>query len=496
MSTVVPSKGHRHTQSALSPSPAASSKNPQNPHHLNLHSHAQNSQSEMSDSYQSNPTTPPRTPRRNDQSSQNRTIDTGSKQKSRNKIRPKAVLMSPAGTQKGRSTPPLTSVQSGGMMASAKPMSTPSTMAYAGATFHASPAPSALPIPSFYSKSVPDSPGMKGFKVKAESLSDSPTPPLPALNTPSQQKAQFQREESPLDFFFKADREQKARTKSASSTQNTVSATGPFNPPRPSPRVSHTPPATRNQASPSTIFAMELDGDGSAGSPIGPAFSTPYAERIKAARPRQPFTPEGQSAFDRSEALKAYLFSGQQPPSMPTAPVNLFPAAQTSPVASPSSIAPLYPSKSAGYSQRSHQNNFPLPYDSKPPIHAPRPSGRSSGLRQEVTPSKTPTKPQEGNAGYPTSPIPSRTYGNANSSDQNNFIGSIKSHTSPHGVSSVDRSADIQGMEDSLRKLLKLDSAGSSGVGSLPGATVSAPNYVGGRPRPSLNGMHDGVMGS
>ena len=51
----------------------------------------------------------------------------------------------------------------------------------------------------------------------------------------------------------------------------------------------------------------------------------------------------------------------------------------------------------------------------------------------------------------------------------------------------------------SLRKILKLDSAGNSGVagqvGSMPAAAVSVPNYVGGRP-PPMNGMHNGVMGS
>jgi hypothetical protein len=51
-------------------------------------------------------------------------------------------------------------------------------------------------------------------------------------------------------------------------------------------------------------------------------------------------------------------------------------------------------------------------------------------------------------------------------------------------------------MEESLRRILKLDSARSSGVvgGSLPAAS-SVPNYVDGRP-PPMNGRHNGVMGS
>lgn len=523
MSTVVPPKGHRHrhTQSAVTPSAAASSQNPQNPHHLNLQSHGQNSQSEMSDSYQSGPTTPPRTPRRTDQPSQNRSTNSvghenGSKQKSRNKNRPKSVMTSPAVTRKRRNTPPLTGAGSGGMPSSTKPISTPSTTAYAGATFHASPAPSALPIPSFYSKSVPESPGVKGLKMKDASLSNSPTPPVPASNTPVQQKTQGEREESPLDFFFRADREEKARAKSASSSQNAVTATGPFNPPLQSPRVSQTPPATSSQsharhsskASPSAMFAMELDGEGSTGSPIGPAFSTPYADRINAARPHIP-SQDAQAATDRSQALKAYLFASPKLSSSSTPSANPFSAnaasaeAPTMPAVNQPFMNPLHHSRSAGFTQRSSHNNYPLTYDQKQTTYAPRTSGRTSGLRQEVTPTRTPTKTPDRNTGYSSSPTPSRTYGNASASDSNDFIGNIKSQTlvqrSPHRVTSGDRSADIQGMEDSLRKILKLDSAGSSGVagqvGSMPAAAVSAPNYVGGRP-PPMNGMHNGVMGS
>jgi hypothetical protein len=147
-----------------------------------------------------------------------------------------------------------------------------------------------------------------------------------------------------------------------------------------------------------------------------------------------------------------------------------------------------------------------LSYDPKPPNHAPRITGRTSGLRQEVTPTMTPTRTPDRDTGYSTSPTPHRTYGNSNtsSSDTNDFIGNIKPHaslvhSSSHSISSGDRSADIQGMEDSLRKILKLDSAGSSsvtgGIGSVPAAAVSVPDYVGGRP-PPMNGMHNGVMGS
>lgn len=86
--------------------------------------------------------------------------------------------------------------------------------AYAGPTFHASPAASSLPMPKFYSKSVPDvnkSSSMQAAMKEAAELSsdqseDSPTPAF-AQRVGDEQV----REESPLDIFFKADREQKER---------------------------------------------------------------------------------------------------------------------------------------------------------------------------------------------------------------------------------------------------------------------------------------------
>ncbi|KAL8687553.1 MAG: hypothetical protein Q9224_005117 [Gallowayella concinna] len=94
-----------------------------------------------------------------------------------------------------------------------KKNATPSR-AYAGPTFHASPAASSLPMPKFYSKSVPDvnkTSSMQTAMKEAAELSsdhseDSPTPGF------AQRVGQEQaREESPLDIFFKADREQRER---------------------------------------------------------------------------------------------------------------------------------------------------------------------------------------------------------------------------------------------------------------------------------------------
>lgn len=91
---------------------------------------------------------------------------------------------------------------------------TPS-QAYAGPTFHASPAASSLPMPRFFSRSVPEvneGPSMQSTMEKettetsSEQSEGSPTPAF-AQRVGEEQA----REESPLDIFFKADREQKER---------------------------------------------------------------------------------------------------------------------------------------------------------------------------------------------------------------------------------------------------------------------------------------------
>ncbi|KAH7321548.1 hypothetical protein BKA65DRAFT_528864 [Rhexocercosporidium sp. MPI-PUGE-AT-0058] len=515
MSTDVPPRRHRHTRSAAMPPATASSQsplnpqNPQNPHHLNSQAHAQNSQTDMrsNPSFQQ-PTTPPRTPRKDNQPASQHTSsstapEAGSKQRSRNKNRPKNVMTSPAGARNDRNTPPLTGAQSAGMYSSSRPINTPSTAAYAGSTFHASPAPSALPIPSFYSKSVPDSPGVKGLKsLKGAALPA--TDSTPTRTTPS--AAQLQREESPLDLFFKADREERAR--SASSTQALAVANGPFPPPLGSPRSSQTPPArstqnrTRqgdsNRISSSGMFAMELDGDRAPGSPFGPAFSTPYSERINAARSGSQVDGSSdqsphhiQSSLDRSEALKAYLFSGQPPPASNSAPVYSSSESYQAPFTAPSDP------RGARVPNRPQNNGYSSGPNSRM-MNGPQTGGRSSGLRQEVTPTKTPTRTPDRNHVYANSSTPSRLPPNAYSNG-NNFATQFASRTpaeAPTFASNGGNSdSTIQGMEDSLRRILKLDPAGTSDpvIGQGTTAPGTTPNYVGGR-TPQMNGRHNGIM--
>lgn len=494
-------RGHRHTRSAAAMNSESSpSQHPHNPHHLNSQGHSQGGQSGVS-TYPSQPTTPPRTPRRDNQN-HNSNINSNarepaSKQKARkNKNRPKNVMTSPAVKANDRTTPPLNRVQSAGNASTSKPINTPSNAVYAGATFHASPAPSALPIPSFYSKSVPESPGIKALKAAKEADLGQPRSSLTPPAAPSSGR-RFQREESPLDLFFKADREEKARAQSAGSGSATVAgnASGPFQPPPRSALDAQTPPTQNNQnrarqghaskPSGSGIFSMDLDGPYNPSTPIGPAFSTPYSERINAAKSTSTSNrANSQQALDRSEALKAYLFSGDTtlPP-----PATSAGAARSSPLTPASSSHP-------------HQNTYPPVHNGNVTNGIFKNTARASGLRQQVTPTKTPDR----SIHYPNSGTPSRNYGQSTPFDSNNSTGQGFSHTtSPpalpsYGASPTNGSSDLQGMEDSLRRILKLDPAKSPcapevSITSTTAGTV--PNYSGGRV-PHIPGTNNGFMRS
>ncbi|WYZ40346.1 hypothetical protein EsH8_IV_000687 [Colletotrichum jinshuiense] len=248
----------------------------------------------------------------------------GSKQRSRNKPRaknPNTVASPDINRQNRRSTPQSIPVNT----------KSSSAAAFAGATFHASPAPSALPMPSFYSKSIPESPGNKGIR---QDIQQQPSPPATDRErpTPHHSSTAPMARESPLDAIFRADRAEKENARRASSLHSSARPNGSISPPAPSPKDNNSPFAARPynthpghrmpfHRSTSGISSAELDGF--PGEPLGPAFSTPYQDRIRAARatPNQPSTTPTASQTtpveDRSDALKKYLFGAKGPVSSP-----------------------------------------------------------------------------------------------------------------------------------------------------------------------------------
>lgn len=220
--------------------------------------------------------------------------------------------------------------------------------AYAGPTFHASPAASSLPMPKLYSKSVPNVDQTKSLKtmMEQETLdSSSGSEESPALEATQRSINLGARDESPLDIFFRADREAKGRAGSASnvpcgrnSEANRVA----------SPSGVRAPDRHRScSSSAGGMFALEMDG-AAPEIPLGPR--SPEKTLDTSNRPASAVVnSNGRREAEREEhrkaqtiALKNLLYSphpqfihhnstGQRPPSsklrkeisMPTSPEQL-----------------------------------------------------------------------------------------------------------------------------------------------------------------------------
>ncbi|KAI1161046.1 hypothetical protein F5B18DRAFT_469719 [Nemania serpens] len=366
-------------------------------------------------SYKSDNAVGPTTPQKNPPigAAVPRTQSTNQKQKNKgNKNRnAKNGAVSP-GRQQDRESPSL------------QPQVTPAPI-FAGSTFHASPAPSALPLPSFLGLSNADSPGVNRKTTESaydSSLTDSDEgspvdDPVP------------RNEDSPLEFFFRAHRAEKARVRRASSANTDAISTAPLSPPQYSsqkecntlPRATahgslQRPTLTGSAASPS-MPTNQLDGV--SGLPVGPAFSTPYHERIRAARSNQNSTrptPIVNHNLDpnSSEALKRYLFTGQ---------LGRFGSYESSPHSSPSSQV-------HHFAQAQHQSGRDRQQDAHlASAHSPLPT---SNLARGVFPASVLT------SHAPRQPTTS---------------GHVDADSSP-------RSERILALEGDLRRVLKLDSRG------------------------------------
>ncbi|PHH51393.1 hypothetical protein CFIMG_003130RA [Ceratocystis fimbriata CBS 114723] len=189
---------------------------------------------------------------------------------------------------------------------------------FAGSTFHASPAPSSLPMPKFLIKkpTTPEAELSQSMSDKSE-----PSPPSKNLNqaTPSRPSVSSGplsnsgfAYDSPLEFIFQADRAEKQRAK-YTSPQTTDSENKhleqPHTVPRMAPRRPTNSPPSDSPALLSAIFnsvqsspsvnkvlrsngggnlprnyyqamASEMD-DGYAHQPVGSSFARPFSERLK-----------------------------------------------------------------------------------------------------------------------------------------------------------------------------------------------------------------------
>lgn len=219
------------------------------------------------------------------------------------------------------------------------------SLAFAGATFHASPAPSALPMPSFFSRtsSSPSAPR------DAVPIAQQPSPPATDTEVPSPYRPSpaANVKESPLDFMFRAHREERERQRSDAGPADHSASTPPaFSPFAAIAKATASPQGRPGPARRTSHGISTEELDGTSGQPTGPAFSTPYQDRIKAAKAapnhaspaqkpqtqppqyqyqsqyQQPSTSQGD---DPTEALKKYLFGGSHRPASNSTPEAAIP---------------------------------------------------------------------------------------------------------------------------------------------------------------------------
>ncbi|KAI9808653.1 MAG: hypothetical protein M1825_003804 [Sarcosagium campestre] len=369
---------------------------------------------------------------------------------------------------------------------------TPVKPAYAGPTFHASPAPSSLPLPSkLFSKSVPEISARTGLKAMFEEEEDKvrlANDASPSRSRTGALKNQPSSGSSPLDIFFKADREQKAKATGAS----------PFGTPRRSPNSMFDPPSlfsdagdqspfpssnrphhsrTNTNNSGTGVFPMEMDANTAADKKS--AHQLPQKnvtqERLSSTRaqtaPSNMLTGGNDSDEERrvkSQALKDLLWSTQT-----RRPATSSGQPGERSIGTPPPPAHLQ-SPSGKQKQRKRGNHSPVPVPSASPLsttdsnnhnihrYNPRlsagtnlaayPPVRSSNLRREVLPIKSPDGTDHTSREFP---LPS-------SLNPPNFQGLDLHASGPQRNPTPSK----QSLEDHLRQVLKLDNVENSPSGS------------------------------
>ncbi|KAH9903727.1 hypothetical protein F4778DRAFT_96204 [Xylariomycetidae sp. FL2044] len=412
--------------------------------------------------YKPTPSISPSTPQKAVSGVANSVHTTSAHQKSRNKNnknKNKNGAASPVHIKQEGGSPPLSSGETTGPI-------------FAGASFHASPAPSALPIPSFLSRSISDSPMVKTKSTPAQE----PSPPTTDSDeaSPPTLPVVPRNEESPLDIFFRADRAEKEKTRRPKSA-SAGDVLGPFSPPHESPKECSSVPKeillSRTQrldrgprTAPSAKSTSDRVGNLLNPQPIGPAFSTPYQDRIRAARASQT---SGQNSVqsspsssrthgvDPAAALKRYLFTGQLSPetqrqplqSNSQSPSQHHPQQQLSTSSPPDSglQLPLRQSLPAVMPKREGQ---PQSHQPQPPRQQYPPGMFPASILTNNASSARVDAPHQKSAFRPNQKLASRP-------NQKMASGPKQKLTSEPN----DRSEQIFAMEDHLRRALKLPSS-------------------------------------
>ena len=349
--------------------------------------------------------------------------------------------------------------------------------AYAGPTFHSSPAPSALPIPSFYSKSIPAVPSIRTPDIVEETEAQEEPEMTTEDNTTTEKDASKERESTPLDFLFEAARHARATPQAESpasrSANLSIHGDSPVNR-SPAPREGRT----------ESVFPFELEGNASHTNAIGPAFATPYKERLNAMRSASASPGATTPVLDeeerraKSEALKKLLMNNQSQPPRPKSASN--PAIDMSnpfnarvPEMRNATQSPYQPRHHSGPSTPVPFSHAPIapqyfppmptnPYDPRvngSPMHRPASSHlrRQYHVQDEDTPIELSSDSTDQATPISTARRSARqaqpTYQSPYKSDDQSSpamprTGQVANHRQTHST---------QQLEDDLRRVLKLD---------------------------------------
>lgn len=364
---------------------------------------------------------------------------------------------------------------------------------YAGPTFHASPAASALPLPTFFSKSVPDTewstdPGMTALETEDESQDTEPGELTPSKSRSALKEdvARKGHSSSPLDFLFKAARDSKGATQANLSDGNSERAS-------PVPQTHKSLKSPQSASTDGAMFSFEMETPEPKSTPIGPSFATPYRERMDALRStssplQSPHTPpydEGQRN-GKPEIQKNFRLDPrlQQPASMSPQrldePPN--PHGQPKPSLEPptnsfhTTSGHVAPISAASYDQRSRtstktpgaaygKNGVPHQYNGSACNHSQSVRTPSSNLCKEMSPPSptlSPSRPQRERHVDSAIPHPqtSARVGNPVSSPMRSGPYPPVAPPGPYGVPDQAQPTDTKQMEDYLRRALKLDANG------------------------------------
>lgn len=366
------------------------------------------------------------------------------------------------------------------------PMAIRDSPHYAGPTFHASPAPSALPVPSFVSKSVPESDSPLQTRVVDDLLDTEAghSTPTKAKTVPLLQEDEHA--SSPLDFLFRAARE--ARLANGANDKNN----------RPGLHTSYSQSNFQrmegNQETETVsgaVFPLELDvSESRTRTPdkkmmaIGPSFAPSYKERMDALRSVSlPSSPGDIAALNdeerkaKAEALKNILMNPSQPrlasPSLgPRSGSNLFsprskdvPANNryvSNPATGSTASLPNERHLPAANNNTAQGNSIPHQYlasicNEAQSFPSPSPGGR----KQMTSATYVNHSPQPTRAHSFRSPLSrSEFQGNHVSPSPNRTVSPLASATRPiQGISTRLDPLETKRMEDDLRRILKLSAS-------------------------------------